>query len=135
MDPITLKDVVILKINYLNKNDRVYDMDSVTKIIEDFNTFQSNSITVFGELGSPTSFEISLSNVSHKLDSLRVFGNYLLGDITIIDTPTGNILSENLSSYVFRTRSAGTLGEGNKVIVSQFYTVDAIPIKNDPYST
>lgn len=74
------------------------------------NTFNEyNRVSVYGAvmaLGSKilgeiafnnlSSESINIGNVSHSISNIRIVDEMIVGDVTILDTPAGNIVSKNL---------------------------------------
>jgi len=71
----------IIFIDILNSNDRIYDTKSCEKIISDF----KEKTIVYGEKNQPSSFDISIKNVSHVIHDLYIIDNKLRADIELLD--------------------------------------------------
>ena len=128
--PITKEDVIIMKLDTPNKNGRVYTTEAVEKAIANLPK------VVYGELGSPTlnrnqRRELELSHpaditdpvfrsdmlrmttvdalrVSHKVTNMRIENGNWLGDVTVVNTISGQMLQQMLEGVDFRPRSTGT---------------------------
>ena len=130
----TLKNIPLLKLNVLNANDRIYDSIAGDKILEDIANKPSGAL-IYGELGFPERFDTTLNNVSHTVKNVRVIENLIVGDIDILDTPSGRILNNSVPHYVFRPRCSGTINAEDKVVtIAKFFTFDAIRREADSYS-
>ena len=127
----TLNNVVLLPLDVKNANGRIYDQAAAEKILGDI---AGKKIPMYGELGYPETFDISLSNVSHIVEIVRLENNRILGDIKILETPSGKILENSLPHYVFRPRSAGSIQENGIVDISKFFTFDAVRVEADSYN-
>jgi len=126
-----LENVVLLPLNVLNKNGRIYTDEAATKIIE---TFKAKKNIVFGELGFPETMDVTLSNVSHTIENVRVQGNQIMGTIKILNTPSSDILAKSLNHYVFRPSSSGNIDPKTKEVkITKFFTFDAIRREADAF--
>jgi hypothetical protein len=126
------KIVSVIFTNVLNTNGRIYDIQSCNKIIEDF---KNRKCDIYGELGHPDEFDVSLSNVSHVVKDMWLNkNNILMAEIEILDTVKGKMLKELYENMVFSTRSYGSVDPtSKKVAIEKFITIDAIDSKSDAY--
>jgi hypothetical protein len=85
---IDIGTVKILPIDRPNWNGRIYNQSVVQSVIEKCKT------PVFGSLESVAN--IDLTKVSHITENLRVENGWLVGDVKVLKTPMGQILSEIL---------------------------------------
>lgn len=70
---------------------------------------------VFGEVGHPEDFEISLNKISHRVDNFRIDdNNQLIADVLILSTHNGDILKNliNKEEIAFSMRSMGSVENG-----------------------
>jgi hypothetical protein len=108
-----LSGVVIAKLNTPNRNGITYTSDAMSSAL-----INSQS-TVFGQLGSPTAFNtLNTKLISHAVDNLRVEDDKLVGDITVLDTRAGKLLTEMLSHDVpisFGISGTGFISDGGNV--------------------
>jgi len=131
MENKILKNVVLLPLNVLNTNGRIYTDEAAHKIVE---TFKTKKNIVFGELGFPETMDITLNNVSHIIEDVRIQDNKIMGTIKILDTQSGDILLKSLPHYVFRPRSAGHINPNTKEVkITKFFTFDAIRREADAF--
>ncbi|MGZ8924591.1 MAG: hypothetical protein ACXW2E_01780 [Nitrososphaeraceae archaeon] len=81
-----------------NKNKRIYPKELIQNLI-----IQYRDKDIRGTIGIPNSFSEWLDeNSSHIIRNLRIEEDYLVGDVTILDTPLGSILSSILDKMDFR---------------------------------
>ena len=106
-------------------------MVSAEKIIEDFN--KRKEMGVYGELGHPEGFDVSLNRVSHIIQNIKIKDNMLIGDIKILKTDKGVELLKNINNYVFRPRSSGNVKENNVIEIVKFFTFDAVSKDTDSF--
>ena len=74
-----------------NGNGRYYPKSIWTREIDKYMDSVKNS-RALGELDHPESTVINLKNVSHNIKDLWWDGDYIMGKIEILPTPSGNIL-------------------------------------------
>lgn len=112
----------ILKINVLNHNSRNYTHEIVSNIISQFNKKKEEFGVFYGELGYPSSFDVTLSNVSHNVIALYINSGILYGVIDILDTDKGEALVEMLKygDYILAPRSMGKEPLDNDIKISSF---------------
>jgi len=121
--------------NYLNGNDRIYDLNACNKIIEEFKDKKGTIGVVYGELGHPendTTFQ-PLSNISHTIENMWMVNNIVRAKIKILNTNVGKELKKNINDYVFSSRSIGYVDQNKIANVTKFLTIDAINWKEDAY--
>jgi len=113
-----------------NRNNRIYNADDVLPHI---NSLQEKikSHTLLGELDHPNSFEVSLLNASHVIESLDYdeSGNCIRGKIRLLDTPKGQIAKALIEGGVplhISSRAAGTVGSNGNVTMQQLFTYDLV---------
>ena len=80
--------------NKKNGNGRVYPYDTLKKQIEEYMNGPMASRTSTGELDHPESSIINLSNVSHLITKIWWEGNDVMGELTLLNTPSGKIAQE-----------------------------------------
>ena len=113
-----------------NRNNRIYSAEDVLPHI---NSLQEKikSHTLLGELDHPNSFEVSLLNASHVIESLEYdeAGNCIKGKIRLLDTPKGQIAKALIEGGVplhISSRAAGTVGSNGTVSMQQLFTYDLV---------
>jgi len=77
-----------------NGNGRVYPPDILKKQVENYIQGPVKTKTATGELDHPDSSVISLSNISHLITKIWWEGNDVMGELTLLDTPSGKIAQE-----------------------------------------
>lgn len=104
-----MKVVIIEQLGKPNKNGRLYDIPSLKHAIDKANS------TCMGRIGMPESFDLNISEISHKIENLRFENNNLIGDLVILDTPQGRKMIKMMEStqLVFRTAGVGTISSSN----------------------
>jgi hypothetical protein len=85
-----------------------YDIDDVKRVID-----KANEKGVFGTVGKSLSVQLNLEEVAFKCTNLRIneMNNELVGDISLLDTPSGRMLDkliESLDEGMLKFSSVGT---------------------------
>jgi len=75
----------LIHFGYVNKNGRIYSD-------KDIDMTDLNSHVLYGEMGYPTRLETSLTEVSHRITDLEMYGDALYGKVEVLETPKGKIL-------------------------------------------
>lgn len=86
----------IMKFNTPSKSSgRVYSKDIMEKAIKEFNEKPLKCGTLGSEINHP-----DLTNISHKIENLRIDEDKVFGDIELLDTPNGITASALLESGI-----------------------------------
>lgn len=124
-------DVILIPyVDVLNKNDRMYSLETLERMVEWFIDKQNS---MFGELGYPESFDTTLKNVSHEIIKVWIENNQLHGTIKVLNTKNGKFVKNNINDLVFRPRSIGTVNEDKYIIITKVFTYDAIQKSTDAF--
>jgi hypothetical protein len=86
--------------NTKNGNGRVYPLDILREQIEKYVKGPIASNTSTGELDHPESSIINLGNVSHKITKIWWEGNDVMGELVLLNTPSGKIAQEIISAGI-----------------------------------
>jgi hypothetical protein len=107
-EPIILKGI-LQKANTENRNGRVYPLEILKR---EANKYEEavNERRATGELDHPDSAVVSLSNVSHMVTKMWWEGDTLMGEVQLLETPSGNILKGLLKSGVMLGISSRGVG-------------------------
>ena len=113
-----------------NRNGRVYEEREYLPHLE-YLKKDIEKGSLLGELDHPEMFEVSLTNVSHKISELWYDekSRQVKGKIEVLDTPKGQIaksLLENGVPLSISSRAAGTVNEDKSVNIDQIYTYDLV---------
>ena len=82
---------VFLQGEVKNRNQRTYPKQQIVNAVNKLNETINNGEDVLGELDHPKDLEISLKNVSHKIETIYMEGTDAIGKALILSTPMGNI--------------------------------------------
>lgn len=77
-----------------NGNGRVYPMNILKKQVEIYTKGPVATRTATGELDHPESSIINLNNVSHLITKVWWEGNDVMGELELLNTPSGKIAQE-----------------------------------------
>lgn len=78
----------------LNGNKRVYPRDVLEEKVNQYIKTFVKSRTSMGELDHPDSSIVNLGNVSHVITKIWWEGNNVLGELELLNTPSGKIAQE-----------------------------------------
>lgn len=122
----------------VNKNNRMYKMDTLRNEVNRYNEEFIKSNRALGELGHPDTPTINLERVSHKIVSLKEDGNTFYGKAKILETPYGQIVKnfiDNDVSVGVSSRALGSLEpqkEGYNLVQDDLKLATAADIVADP---
>ena len=83
-----------------NGNGRVYPKDILLKQIEKYIEGPIAQKTAMGELDHPESSIVNLNNVSHNITKVWWDGNNVMGELMLLNTPSGKIAQELISAGI-----------------------------------
>ena len=83
-----------------NGNGRVYPPEVLKKQVELYANGPVKSNTAMGELDHPESTIVNLNNVSHNIKRIWWEGNDLMGELELLNTPSGKIAQEIVSAGI-----------------------------------
>jgi uncharacterized protein YoxC len=113
-----------------NKNNRIYEE---TETLPHINELKEKAKVgkLLGELDHPKDFDISLSNVSHVIESLEYdpVKKRVMGRIRLLNTTKGKeaqaLVKDGIPLHI-SSRAAGSVGENGKVKIKKFFTYDLV---------
>jgi len=83
-----------------NGNNRVYPPEVLKKQVDIYIKMQVQSNTAMGELDHPESSIVNLNNVSHVIKRIWWEGNDVMGELELLNTPSGKIAQEIVSAGI-----------------------------------
>jgi hypothetical protein len=86
--------------NVKNGNGRVYPKEILEQEVEKYIKGPINSNTSMGELDHPESSIINLNNVSHLIKKVWWENDDLMGELELLNTPSGKIAQEIVSAGI-----------------------------------
>ena len=122
----------------VNKNNRMYKMDTLRKEVSRYNEEFIKTGRALGELGHPDTPSLNLERVSHKITSLVEDGNTFYGRALILETPYGQIVKNFIDNDIqvgVSSRAMGSLvqtREGYSLVQDDLKLATAADIVADP---
>jgi hypothetical protein len=83
-----------------NGNGRVYPKEVLQREVEKYLEGSIKTNTAMGELDHPESTIVNLNNVSHIIKKVWWDGNDLMGELELLNTPSGKIAQEIVSAGI-----------------------------------
>jgi hypothetical protein len=83
-----------------NGNGRVYPKEVLQREVEKYLEGPIKTNTAMGELDHPESTIVNLNNVSHIIKKVWWDGNDLMGELELLNTPSGKIAQEIVSAGI-----------------------------------
>jgi len=83
-----------------NGNGRVYPKEVLEREVKKYMEGPIKSNTAMGELDHPESSIVNLNNVSHNIKRVWWEGNDLMGELELLNTPSGKIAQEIISAGI-----------------------------------
>lgn len=112
-----------------NNNNRIYNKKNYGVMVEALQQ-EITTGSVLGELEHPNTMNITLENVSHKIESIEMNEDgTITGTIVLLDTPKGRIakaIAEASGSLFISSRGAGSIDESGNVTLSTIKTYDLV---------
>lgn len=129
---------VFIECDIVNKNGRLYELESMKPIVENYIKERVEANRAWGELNHPQDLEINPDRISHRIVELRQEGSNYYGKAIICDTPCGNLAKGLIScggQIAVSTRGGGEITErsdGVAVVDPDFILSTAADIVLDP---
>jgi hypothetical protein len=83
-----------------NGNGRVYSKEILEREADKYAEGPIKANTALGELDHPDSMVVNLNNTSHNIKRIWWEGNNLMGELEILNTPSGKIAQEIISAGI-----------------------------------
>lgn len=122
-----------------NGNGRVYPLEILKKQVDEYIKGPVASKTATGELDHPESSVINLNNVSHLITKVWWEGNDVMGELVLLNTPSGKIAQEIVSAGIplgISSRGMGSVKQiGESVEVQddfELLTWDLVSVPSTP---
>jgi hypothetical protein len=108
------KTEIILKLNVPNKNGHIHTTKEAVKAIEN----QARPEPLYCHIDHATNLIIDMEKVAATVSNLRVEGDYMFGDVTMLATPAGKMIRDvsNVSEIAYRAWGHGVIDPITKEI-------------------
>jgi hypothetical protein len=121
---------IFTEIGVKNKNNRIYDEKEVLPHIDELLQKVKGS-KLLGELDHPKSFEVSLKNASHVIESLEYDNNTkkVMGRIRLLNTSAGKEAKALVDAGIplhISSRAAGVVESNGHVKIKKMFTYDLV---------
>jgi hypothetical protein len=136
-----LENQILLTLNNPNKNGRVYSTEVIQQMLDNCVNEpilgELASIELYADLNSIEYQTVDTSKVSHRIDNVRIEGDNLIGDVTILKTPMGITLIDILTNIGleyggFRPRMRGVASLIDNVPTITECKLISVDYVNDP---
>lgn len=122
-----------------NRNGRIYSKQDLHTVESQINDAAKMNRHILGEISHPSTLEINLENVVHRLVEAKMKGNELHFKAEILDKhPKGAIVKSLLDSGVqigVSTRGSGQVNENTGAVSNyRFVTLDCVSVPSCPHS-
>ena len=118
-----------------NGNGRVYPHNVMTREVKNYQKLIKEN-RALGELDHPDDSVINLKNVSHSVTDMWMEGKNVMGNIKVLDTPSGKILQELINGGVtvgVSSRGMGSVSESNgQTIVEDDFQLICFDMVSEP---
>ncbi len=118
-----------------NHNKRMYPVTEISKAVSSIKEKLDSGYSVLGEADHPENLTINLERVSHMIEDMWMDGPNGIGQLKIMPTPMGKIVTTLLESGCklgVSSRGSGNVGDGGNVQDFEIITVDIVAQPSAP---
>ena len=126
---------IMMQTECKNGNGRIYDLQEMTKIVNECSKKIQAGDLICGELNHPNHLQIDLDRVSHAITEMRMDGPNVIGKMRLLNTTPGNTARAIMEGGVrlgVSSRGSGSVGNDGRVSGFQFLTVDIVSNPSAP---
>lgn len=115
-------NVTLLVLDEPSESGRIYTTEAIQKAISKLNG------GLLGTIGNTTSARVNPESVGFAVSDIRIEGNQLIGKITPLQTPAGQIVQKIITDGIvaFSPVGTGVINEDGTVTDYNFISVSAI---------
>ena len=126
-----------IKLNYLNRNDRIYDLENIKKCLPEFKE-KIKSETVYGSFLNNVTNLVDINHIeyfSHRITNTYIKNENVYVEIIPLNTPYGEIIKSMIKDDVYFSLSPASYGTvyENQVDVNELITFNIATIDNDAF--
>ena len=118
-----------------NHNKRMYPVTEISKAVSSIKEKLDSGYSVLGEADHPENLTINLERVSHMIEDMWMDGPNGIGQLKIMPTPMGKIVTTLLESGCklgVSSRGSGNVADGGNVQDFEIITVDIVAQPSAP---
>lgn len=118
-----------------NHNKRMYPVTEISKAVSSIKEKLDGGYSVLGEADHPENLTINLERVSHMIEDMWMDGPNGIGQLKIMPTPMGKIVTTLLESGCklgVSSRGSGNVGDNGNVQDFEIITVDIVAQPSAP---
>ena len=118
-----------------NHNKRMYPVTEISKAVSSIKEKLDGGYSVLGETDHPENLTINLERVSHMIEDMWMDGPNGIGQLKIMPTPMGKIVTTLLESGCklgVSSRGSGNVGDSGNVQDFEIITVDIVAQPSAP---
>jgi len=118
-----------------NHNKRMYPVTEISKAVSSIKEKLESGYSVLGEADHPENLTINLERVSHMIEDMWMDGPNGIGQLKIMPTPMGKIVTTLLESGCklgVSSRGSGNVADGGNVQDFEIITVDIVAQPSAP---
>ena len=118
-----------------NHNKRMYPVTEISKAVSTIKEKLDSGYSVLGEADHPENLTINLERVSHMIEDMWMDGPNGIGQLKIMPTPMGKIVTTLLESGCklgVSSRGSGNVADGGNVQDFEIITVDIVAQPSAP---
>lgn len=122
----------ILFANKKNSNDRYYTINSLKKMVSDYNREVLRVGEFYGSFKDSEDFHeyldvpLNVRDIAFIVKELEVRGSFLVANIELLETPRGKELKKMMNKISFRPISWGFVKEDGAVEIERLVSINAI---------
>lgn len=121
---------IFMEAEQRNRNGRTYKLNEIKTAVNKVNEAASRGLHILGEADHPSTLDVRIENISHKILEMHMDGNNAIGKALILPTPKGNIVRGLIEAGVVlgvSSRGSGSVNESTGIVEGfELVTVDIV---------